>query len=109
MYAILRQGGRQYRVSPQDVIQIEKVDAEQGAELDLEDVLMISNGDDLQIGSPRVNDAKVTAKVLRQGRGKKVIVYKFKRRKGYEKRQGHRQDFTEVQITGIYKDGQALS
>ena len=109
MYAILKQGGRQYRVSPGDVIQIDKLGAEKGTELDLDGVLMISDGDSVEVGAPRCDDFRVTAKVLREARGKKITVYKFKRRKGYARTQGHRQDFTEVKITGITKGGQPVA
>jgi len=109
MYAILRQGGHQYRVTTGDIIQIEKSAAEAGETIDLEDVLMLSAGESLEIGSPRVTGAKVTAQVLREGRGKKIVVYKFKRRKGSKTRQGHRHDFTEVKITGIYRNGHEVA
>ncbi len=108
MYAVLRQGSHQYRVSPGDVIQIEKIEAEKGQEVELEDVLMINSADGVELGEPRVTGAAVKAKVLRQDRGKKVLIYKFKRRKGYEKRQGHRQYFTELQILSISRDGREL-
>ncbi len=109
MYAIVRQGSHQYRVAPGDVIQIEKIDAEKGQEVQLDDVLMLSDGEMTEIGSPRIDNAAVKAKVLRNDRGPKIIVFKFKRRKGYMKRQGHRQSFTELKITGFVKDGQELA
>ena len=109
MYAVLRQGGHQYRVAPGDIIQIEKIDAEKGAEVTLEDVLAVSSGDKLELGEPRIGGAAVKAKVLRQGLGKKIDVYKFKRRKGYEKRYGHRQPFTEIKILSVSRDGRDLT
>lgn len=109
MYAVLRQGSHQYRVTPGDVIQIEKIKAESGEEILLEDILLLSNGEDLTLGEPRVNGAAIKAKVIRQDKAKKIDVYKFKRRKGYEKRYGHRQPFTEIRILGFSKDGKDLS
>ncbi len=110
MYAVIRQGSHQYRVAPGDIIQIEKVDAEKGDAIVLDDVLMLSTGgDSIEFGEPRLGNVEVKARVLRQARGPKVIVYKFKRRKGYERRQGHRQSFTEVQITGVLRDGSEVS
>lgn len=108
MYAILRQGNHQYRVAPGDIIQVEKLDVDKGDRIELDEVLALNDGQSTEVGSPCVADAHVTARVLRNGRGKKVIVYKFKRRKGYSKKQGHRQDFTEIQILGLHKSGQEL-
>jgi large subunit ribosomal protein L21 len=107
-YAILRQGGHQYRVAPGDVIQIEKIDVEKGQQIEMEDVLVLHDGSKLEIGSPRVEDTMVQAKVLRHGRGRKIVVFKKKRRKGYSKKQGHRQDFVEIKITGITHNGQPV-
>ncbi len=108
MYAVLRQGSHQYRVSPGDVIQIEKIDAEKGQEVELEDILLLNSADGVEIGEPRIPGAAVKARVLRQDRGKKILVYKFKRRKGYEKRKGHRQDFTELKVLSVSRDGREL-
>lgn len=101
MYAILRAGGRQFRVNSGDVIRVPLMNAEVGSEVELGEVLQLSADSGLKLGSPTVADAKVTAKVLRHGKDKKIVVYKFKRRQGYEKTQGHRQDFTEVRIEKI--------
>lgn len=109
MYAVVRQGGHQYRVTPGDILQVEKIEVDPGEEISLEDVLMVSNGDTVEIGEPRVSGAVVKARIRRLGRGKKIKVYKFKRRKGYQKMYGHRQPFTEIEITAIEKDGKALS
>lgn len=109
MYAIVRQGNHQYRVQPGDVIQIEKIAAEKGDEVELGEVLLVHDGQKLEFGSPVVSDTAVKAKVLRNGRGKKIVVYKFKRRKGYSKKQGHRQSFTEVKITGVVRNGKELA
>ena len=99
MYAIIATGGKQYRVSQGDIIYVEKLDNQ------VEDtvtfpVLMLG-GDTIKAGNPLVEGAEVTGKVLQQGRGKKIIVYKFKAKKNYRRKQGHRQPFTKVEITGI--------
>jgi large subunit ribosomal protein L21 len=101
MYAILRTGGRQFRVEPGAVVRVPLMNAAVGADVVLDEVLQVSNGDVRKVGQPVVAGAKVLATVLRHGKDPKILVYKFKRRKGYEKRRGHRQDFTEIQITGI--------
>lgn len=108
MYAIIHQGGRQYRVAPGDVIQIDKLGVEKGAEIDLDNVLMVSDGEMIEVGAPRLNGFIVRAKVLREGRGEKIRIYKYKRRKGFSRTQGHRQDFTEVKVLSLVKDGQTL-
>ena len=101
MYAIFTTGGKQYRVSQGDTLDIEKLDAEEGASVDFENVLMVSNDDAVQIGAPYVAGGKVTATVTNQGRGKKVEIIKFRRRKHHQKRTGHRQYLTKVEITAI--------
>ena len=101
MYAVIRTGGMQYRVSEGEVVRIPLMEISEGSEISLDDVLMISDGEKRNVGSPQVKGAKVKARVLRHGRGKKILVYTFKRRKAYEKARGHRQDFTEIQIDKI--------
>ncbi len=101
MYAIFTTGGKQYRVSQGDVLDIEKLDAEEGASVNFDNVLMVSNDDAVQIGAPYVAGGQVTATVTKQGRGKKVEIMKFRRRKHHQKRTGHRQYITKVEITGI--------
>ena len=101
MYAVVKTGGKQYRVSQGDVLDIEKLDVEEGASVDFDNVLMVSNDDAVQIGAPYVEGGKVTATVKKQGRGKKVEIIKFKRRKHHQKRTGHRQYLTTVEITGV--------
>ncbi len=101
MYAVIQTGGKQYRVCEGDKLRIEKIDAEQGSDVELGQVLMIADGEDVQIGKPFVDGGKVTATVESHGRGKKVKIIKFRRRKHHMKRQGHRQWFTELKITGI--------
>lgn len=108
MYAILKQGGRQYRVAPGDVIQLDLLPVEKGAEVELEGVLMVGDGEMIEVGAPRCDDFKVKAKVLRNARGRKLVVFKFRKRKGFQKKQGHRQDFTELKITAITKGGVAI-
>lgn len=99
MYAIIATGGKQYRVSEGDVIYIEKLDKELNSEVSFP-VLMLG-GDKVVVGTPEVKGASVTGKVLQHGRGQKIVVYKFKAKKNYRRKQGHRQPFTKVEITGI--------
>jgi large subunit ribosomal protein L21 len=101
MYAVIQTGGKQYRVSQGDTLRVEKLGAEEGASIDIDKVLMVADGDNVTVGTPYVDGGKVTATVKSQGRGKKVKIVKFKRRKQYLKRQGHRQWYTELEITGI--------
>lgn len=101
MYAVFKTGGKQYRASTGDIIKVEKIDAEKGATVELNEVLMVGEGEDVQIGAPYLEGGKVTATVLDQGRGKKIRIIKFKRRKHHEKKMGHRQSFTQIEITGI--------
>jgi large subunit ribosomal protein L21 len=101
MFAVFQSGGKQQRVFEGDVVKVELVDGELGAEVVFDRVLMVADGDNVNVGAPYVNEGKVTAEVLRIDRAKKVRIIKFKRRKDYLKRQGHRQWFTEVKITGI--------
>ncbi len=101
MYAVIKTGGKQYRVSEGDTLKVEKLGAEEGAAVEIEQVLMVADGDNIKVGAPYVEGGKVTATVKSHGRGKKVNIVKFKRRKHHMKRQGHRQWYTELQITGI--------
>ena len=101
MYAVLVTGGKQYRVQEGDVIYVEKLDAEVESTIELDNILVLSNEDGLVVGKPVVEGAKVVAKVLAQGKAKKIIVFKFKRKKDYRKKQGHRQPFTKLQIEKI--------
>ena len=101
MYAVIVSGGKQYRVQEGEVLKLEKLPVEAGSNVDFDRVLLVGNGDDLKSGAPVVEGAKVTAEVVQHGRAKKVEIIKFKRRKHHMKRQGHRQWFTEVKITGI--------
>ena len=102
MDAILRCGSTQFKVSPGQTVKLPLLDAEVGNVVELDDVLLVSkDSGEAVVGRPRVNGAKVVAKVLRHGKDRKILVYTFKRRKGYEKRRGHRQQFTEVLIEDI--------
>lgn len=101
MYAVIQTGGKQYRVSEGATLRVEKIEAETGASVDLDRVLMVGEGDSVKIGAPYVEGGKVTATVQAHGRAKKVHIVKFRRRKHHLKRQGHRQWYTELKITGI--------
>ncbi|MBF0470428.1 MAG: 50S ribosomal protein L21 [Gammaproteobacteria bacterium] len=101
MYAVVKTGGKQYRVSEGQVLRVEKLDAEVGASLELSDVLMVADGSEIKVGAPYVEGGKVSATVKAHGRDDKVMIVKFRRRKHHMKRQGHRQYFTELEITGI--------
>ena len=101
MYAVIKTGGKQYRVEEGDVVRIEKIEVATGESVDFDQVLLVANGDDVKVGQPVVDGAKVTAEVLEQGRHKKVKIIKFRRRKHHRKQQDHRQWYTAVKITGI--------
>ena len=101
MYAVVKTGGKQYRVSPGGSVRVEKLSGEVGASITLEDVLMIGGEGDIKIGAPTVDGASVNGTIVAQGRGAKIRVFKMKRRKGYRRSQGHRQDYTEIRIDGI--------
>jgi large subunit ribosomal protein L21 len=101
MYAVVQTGGKQYRVSEGDTIKVEKLGLDEGASVELEKVLMVADGDDVKVGTPYLDGGRVTATIKSHGRGKKVKIIKFRRRKHHMKRQGHRQWYTELQVTGI--------
>ena len=100
-YALIHTGGKHYPVAEGDVIEIEKLDLEPGAEAKLEEVLLVSNGDGLSIGAPLVTGAAVTAEILEQAKAPKVIAFKYKRRKGYHRTVGHRRQLTRLKIKSI--------
>lgn len=101
MYAVFKTGGKQYRASEGDVITVEKIEAEKGATVELDEVLMVGEGEDVKVGTPFLEGGKVSAKVVDHGRHEKIKVLKFKRRKHHQKQMGHRQYFTQLEITGI--------
>lgn len=101
MYAIIKTGGKQYRVTEGQTLRVEKLNGEPGSELSLNDVLLVAGEGETSIGTPFVAGASVKATIAGQGKAKKIIVFKKKRRKGYHKKQGHRQLFTELKITSI--------
>jgi large subunit ribosomal protein L21 len=101
MYAIIETGGKQYRVQEGDTLFIEKLNVEAGESVDFDKVLAVSNGEELTVGAPVVSGATVSATVEKNGKGKKVIIFKYKAKKDYRKKQGHRQPFTKVVINKI--------
>ena len=109
MYALVRTGGKQYRVSKDDTILVERISADEGAEVILDDIVMLGDGDKVTIGTPRVEGAAVSATVMRQTRGPKIIIFRRKRRKNHRRTQGHRQDLTLLKINVIAEDGKSLT
>ena len=101
MYAIMTSGGKQYRVQEGDVLRLEKIDGEVGASVSFDQVLMVSDGEEVQLGRPVLEGAAVHAQIVEQDRARKIVVFKFKRRKRYRKKQGHRQPFTAIRIDRI--------
>ena len=101
MYAVISTGGKQYKLAQGDVCRVEKLDAEEGASVEIDKVLMIADGDNINIGTPFVDGGKLTATVKSHGRAKKVEIMKFRRRKHHQKRTGHRQYYTEIEVTAI--------
>ncbi|MBL8251573.1 MAG: 50S ribosomal protein L21 [Candidatus Competibacter sp.] len=101
MYAVIKTGGKQYRVTEGQTLKVEKLDVAEGASVEFDTVLMIADGDRVEVGAPFVAGARVSATVKSQGRGPKIRIIKFRRRKHYRKTQGHRQSFTELRIGGI--------
>ena len=101
MYAVVKTGGKQYKVAEGQYLKVEKLDGNEGDSIELDQVLMIADGENLKIGSPMIDGGKVTAKIKSHGRGKKVEIMKFHRRKHHQKKTGHRQYYTEIEITAI--------
>ena len=101
MYAIIKTGGKQYKVAEGDILNVEKLDAEKGAEVVFDEVLAIVNDGEITVGKPFINGAKVTATVEEQGKGEKILVFKYRAKVNYRKRMGHRQPYTAVKISGI--------
>ncbi len=101
MYAVIKTGGKQYRVQEGDVLQVEKLAEPEGSEIEFNEVLLFADGENVTIGSPVVENVSVKGRVVQQGKGKKKLVFKYKRRKGYRRKKGHRQYFSEVKIDAI--------
>jgi large subunit ribosomal protein L21 len=101
MYAVIVTGGKQYRVEEGEVLRVERLAAEEGASVEFDRVLMVGEGSEVVVGTPVVEAARVAATVRAHGRGEKIRIIKFRRRKHYMRRQGHRQNYTEIQVTGI--------
>jgi large subunit ribosomal protein L21 len=108
MYALVKTGGKQYRVSKDDTILVERLSAEEGEQIILNDIVMLSDGDKVTIGTPLVDGAGVSATVVRQTRGPKIIIFRRKRRKNHRRTQGHRQDLTLLKIVDIAEDAKSL-
>lgn len=106
-YAVIRTGGKQYRVAPGDVIRVEKLVAEPGSAVEFQEVLMTADEGAIHVGAPLVPGARVTAQVVQQGKAKKILIMKKKRRKNYRRHQGHRQQFTAVRVTAIETGAQS--
>ena len=109
MYAVIKTGGKQYRVAKDQVVKVEKIDGEPGETVAFENVLMVGEGESATVGTPLVAGATVAAEVIEQGRGPKIIVFKKKRRKNHRRRNGHRQDLTVLRVTEILTDGKKPS
>jgi large subunit ribosomal protein L21 len=101
MYAVIKSGGRQYRVEEGATIRVDRLAGDKGEKVDLAEVLLVADGEDVKVGAPLVEGARVTAEIVAQGLGPKLVVYKFRRRKAYRRKTGHRQPFTALKITGI--------
>ena len=105
MYAVVKTGGKQYRVAKDDKILVERLEGEAGSSIQLDNVMMVVDGDKVTVGTPQVAGASVAAEVVEQTRGPKIIIFRRKRRKNHRRTQGHRQDLTLLKITGISADG----
>ncbi len=101
MYAVIRTGGKQYKVHEEETLKVEKLEGTEGSEVEFEDILMYSDGETITLGTPNVENAVVKAHIVEQAKGKKTLVFKYKRRKGFRKMRGHRQYYTEIKIDSI--------
>ena len=101
MYAVIQTGGKQYRVEPGAIVKVEKISGNVGDPITFDKVLLTSDGENVNVGTPYLGDAKVMGRITRHGKDRKVIVFKYKKRKGYKKKQGHRQNFTMVKVENI--------
>lgn len=101
MYAVIKTGGKQYRVAAGDKLRVEALDVDEGETINLDQVLMVGDGETINVGTPTISGASVAAKVIEHGRHKKIDIVKFRRRKHYRRQMGHRQNYTQIEITGI--------
>jgi large subunit ribosomal protein L21 len=101
MYAVITTGGKQYKVAPGDVVRVESLDAKKGDTVELKEVYMIADGDKVSVGKPTLASAKVTAEVVGEGRGEKLLIFKHKKRKGFRRTNGHRQNYTAIKVKEI--------
>jgi large subunit ribosomal protein L21 len=101
MYAVIKTGGKQYKVEKGSTLRVEKLDGDAGTKLSFEEVLLVADGDNVQIGAPVLSGAKVSAEIVAQEKGEKLIVFKFRRRKAYRRKNGHRQQYTAIKVTDI--------
>ena len=101
MYAVIMSGGKQYKVAPGDVVRVESLEGKKGDKIEIKDVCMIVDGDTMSVGKPTLASAMVTAEVVEQGRGEKLLIFKHRRRKGYRNTNGHRQNYTAIKVKEI--------
>ena len=101
MYAVIQTGGKQYKVAPGDMLKVEKLEAKQGDTIEINEVIMVSDGDKMSVGKPTVANAKVTAEVMGVAKGEKLLIFKHRRRKGFRKTNGHRQHYTTLKVKDI--------
>ena len=101
MYAVIQTGGKQYKVQPGETVYLEKLPGTAGDAIEFDEVLLVADDEQVAVGRPLIEGAKVSGEIVEQGRGKKLIVYKFKRRKNYRRKNGHRQDYTAVKISAV--------
>ena len=101
MYAVIVTGGKQYRVQQGETLRVEKLEGEVGKSIEFTDVLLIADGENIRVGAPHVGGARVTAEIVGEGRGEKLLIFKYRRRKGYRRKTGHRQPFTALKISAI--------
>ncbi len=101
MYAVIKTGGKQYRVSPGDIVRVETLNAKKGDTIELKEVCLVADGDKISVGKPTIASAKVTAEVVGEGRGEKLLIFKHRRRKAFRKTNGHRQNYTAIKVKEI--------
>jgi large subunit ribosomal protein L21 len=101
MYAVITTGGKQYKVAPGDIVRVESIEGQKGDMVEIKDVYMIVDGDTISVGKPTLASAKITAEVVEQGRGEKLLIFKHRRRKGYRRTNGHRQNYTAIKVKEI--------